>query len=560
MSRAIALILTDLEQTRFGLPSATTEQLAGQSILEHTIGRVAKIHSIRSIVLVHPQGQDPLALVKGRKFGKSLAAYADLAGLWDRYLPMRQAARKWAMTSWRGGLWGATCFDELLAADALVAAMDRYGADSALLVGADWPLVDPDLCQEILDRHLQSPQAFAFTFCQAPPGLAGTAIGRPLLDAIARKQGLFGQMLAYNPSAPQADSIGRDVCVQVDPQVRMCHYRLVFDTKRSRKLIKSIASDLGEQVTFASAKQVAESIVAMVSTDGLDDGLLPQMVSLELTPRRLVCGPVVPQHYVDLQRKEMPIDLALSIVEQLGVDGDTVLTLGGLGDALLHKDWFAIICAAREAGVLGVALQTDLLVDAADLEQLMTAPIDVISVRLNADTAKLYDTVMGVDRFAEVVKSLQSLLAKRHERSHGDVGVGSDVPVGLPWIVPHLVKTDQTLTDMETFYDRWCHFAGHAVIEPAQAGCGLAPALSRISMTPPRRHACRQIQRRLTIHSDGCVAQCDQDWLAKGEVADVGVKSLKQIWASMQAFRQSHEEGRWDQNPLCQRCQEWFRP
>ena len=116
MSRAIALILTDLEQTRFGLPSATTEQLAGQSILEHTIGRVAKIHSIRSIVLVHPQGQDPLALVKGRKFGKSLAAYADPAGLWDWYLPMRQAARKWAMTSWRGGLWGATCFDELLAA------------------------------------------------------------------------------------------------------------------------------------------------------------------------------------------------------------------------------------------------------------------------------------------------------------------------------------------------------------------------------------------------------------------------------------------------------------
>ena len=564
MSRVIALIVTDLERTRLGLRSRVAGTFADRTVLEHTVTRAARIEQVRAVVLVHPEGQDSLALLGGRKFGKPVMAMADPHGLTDAYHPMRCAARKWALSAWRGGLAGAGCHDELLPAGPMVAAMDLQKADSALLMGADWPLVDPELCEMVLKRHLDNPQAMAFTFSQAPPGLAGVAVGRDLLSEVAEKNGLFGQMLSYNPRAPQADPIGRDVCVQIDPEVRSCNRRLIYDTDRSVALMDAAADALGTRLAFANARAVTDAVCQVEADRPGGFGTLPQQITLELTPLRLPGGPVVPQHHVRLDRRAMPLDGFLRIVEQLGADGDIALTLGGLGDALLFLDWPKVVDAARKAGVLGIALQTDLLLNKTEMEPVLDTPIDILSVRLNADTAKVYELVMGLDHFAEVTENLRWLLSWRGGPSPADAAkalpdAGSS-RAGLPWIVPHLVKTHQTLPDMESFYDRWVYFAGHAVIEPATTGCGLAPTLSPVEMAPPRRRPCLQIDRRMTILCDGRIAQCDQDWLGRACPGDTATAPLEEIWAAMNDRRRAHHEGRWDELELCRSCSEWHRP
>lgn len=565
MPRVVALIVTDLERTRLGLPSRVAECVAGRSVLEHTVARVAQVAAVRAIVLVHPVAQDPVTLLGKIGVGKPLAGHADPGNLTDMHQSMRRAARKWSLSAWRGGLAGAGCYDELLPAAPLVDAMQRHKAESALLVGADWPMVDPDLCQRVLDQHLANPEAMAFTFSQAPPGLAGIAVSASLLQQIAVKHGLFGQMLSYNPRMPQADPIGRDVCVQIDAAVRSCDCRFIYDTDRSVSMINAIADRLGNRFASADAGVVADATHRVAADRPGGFGRLPQQVTIELTPQRPVAGPITPHQYVRFDREPMALDTALHIVAQLGVDGDTAVTLGGLGDALLHDDWLVVVEAAHRAGVLGLAVTTDLLVDQPTLAKLLAASLDVVSVRLNADTAHVYESVMGDDRFKQVTDNLQWLLAERANREQaGATGGGENhgvrPTVGMPWIVPHLVKTDQTMVDMETFFDRWLYFAGQAVIEPATTGCGLMPVQSPVRMAPPKRRSCRQIDRRLTILSDGRVAQCDQDWLGRNCPGDAAVTPLAEIWQTMNALRRSHRDGQWAELALCGGCDQWHRP
>lgn len=577
MANAVAVVPTNLCTGRLGLPSLVGRELGRGSILAQTLSRLSRVKPISAVVLVHPQDQDPQALLQGRQFEKPIHSFVDPGGLTDRYQAKRIAARKWALGAWRGGLGGATCYDELLPVQPWLEAMRHFQADAALIVGADWPLVDPGYCTQVLQLHLENPQAMQWTFTQAPPGLAGIAIGRDLLSQMAdQPDATFGRLIGYNPLKPQADPIGRDVCVQVPAPVRSCTHRLVYDTPASASLIDWLVGQLKDGLATASAERIAETLAQL--TPEAADGLarLPQQVTMELTTRRRVDGPVVPQHHTRIDRPDIDLDTAIGIVQQLGEDRDIVLTLGGLGDALLYEHWERVVLAAHDAGVMGVAIETDLLVDHSVLERLLAASIDVISVHLNADTAKTYAAVMGgadpAAHFAKVIDNLQWLLNERHRRARPpqsdsqapedspNTALGSEGASGVPWLVPNLIKTSQTLNDVETFYDRWIHFAGHAVIRPAQAGCGLMPELSPLRMAAPKRVPCRQLMGRLSIHSDGRVARCDQDWLGQASAGHAGETPLAEIWRSMRSVRQIHEQGRWDELELCRSCHEWHRP
>ncbi len=560
MAKVIALIRTDLEVGALGLASRLREKLVGRSVLAHAVGRVARVEAVKKIVLLHPAGQDPVGELCGEDFGKAVEGFAFDAGEADLMRASRVAARKWALSAWRGGIGGMTCYDELLPAGPMAGAMKREKAEAALLVGADWVLVDPGYCDAVLGHHLAQPEAMQMVFTQAPPGLAGIAVGREMIEQMGESGATFGQVLGYNPTKAQADPIGRDVCVQVPASVRGCDQRLVFDTGPAAAMIRWVAERAGEDFAGLGGERVVEMLGRIGREDWMGFASLPQQVTVELTPRRGVNGPIVPQRHFEIERSDMPLELALRLVEQMGVDGDTVLTLGGLGDALLYEGWEDVVVAAHEAGVLGIEIETDLLVERAVVERARELPVDVLSVRLNADTDQTYRAVMeSVDEgaFEGVIEHLQYLLTAQRA---GRAGGGNSARAGLPWVVPRLVKTEQTLGDMETFFDRWMHFAGHAVIDPATTGCGLMLDQGVMPMAPPRRVGCRQLERRMTVLSDGVVARCDQDWLGRAAGGDARVTGLAQIWAGMQGVRDAHAAGEWAGLSLCGGCSEWHRP
>lgn len=542
MPETIALLPVRMTQTAMGLASRVGSRLGGASVLEHAVARAARIERIDAVVLAHRPQERPLELLSRTDLGVPVEAVA-VGGWDDTAAAALHVARRWSPAAWRGGLGGATVFDELLPATPLAEAMDHCSAKAAILLGADWPLLDPGICSGVLALHLEAPEGMKVTFSQAPPGLAGVATSRDLLHELARNRGSFASILRYNPRVPTPDPIGRDVCFQVAPEVRGCVRRFVYDTPRSAAWIDALA---------AQRDPAAWDLTATVNANPRAAEGLPALTLLELTPRRTATGPITPQHHVRLDRGDLPVDLAGRIVKQLGAIGDAVLMLGGLGDALLHPQWDAIVAAARDAGVWSIGVQTDLLCDEPIIDRMLQLPIDVVWVRLNADTPSVYDRVMGVDQFDAVIRRLERLFNAR--------SAARPRTPGLPWIVPAMVKTADTLADLEGFWNRWMHYAGHAVLEPATCGAGLMPDLSPVPMAPPRRAPCRQLGQRMTILSDGRVALCDQDWQGAAALGDAMREPLDAIWRRVAPAVALHQARQWDDLPLCSRCGEWHRP
>lgn len=522
---------------------------ADTTVLGHTIRRLSRCSGLDRIVVLHEAGQKP-EIPNAAEAGPAVVLHEGSA-LFDASHEAVRSARKWAATSWRGGLAGATCYDELLTAKVMAEAIGAAGAEAGLIVGADWPLVDPALCEAVIARHLEAPEHHRLVFTQAPPGLAGCLITQGLLRELVEHGATIGMMLDYQPASPQPDPIGRDACVAIDHRVRNATMRVVFDHRRWRRPLTWLARHATPaQLLEWDAWRVVDRL--QQTPQPLRPESTPSHYTVELNTQRAAAGPIVPQHHAALDRPQLTLDAAHRLFEQMTAngDGDVTVTLGGLGDALLHPRWAEFITAARRAGVAGVHIETDLLVENDALSPLLELPIDVVSVRINADTEQTYQRLMGVDGFDHVMRNMQWLLDHRRERTGRR---------GLPWIVPRMVKTAENVHELEPFFDRWMHFCGHAWIEAPSSGCGLMTDASVLDMSPPRRVACRQLHRRMTIHSDGRAALCDQDW--RGDATIIGeATTLADAWRAISDVRLVHAAGDYEPTAMCGSCRQWHRP
>ncbi|MEQ9454937.1 MAG: SPASM domain-containing protein [Phycisphaeraceae bacterium] len=554
MSRVLAIIPTDVMNGRLGHARDLSDQIAGMTVLEMTVRRVLSIESLDGVVLVYPEGQNPLALLPD-DVRERVQVYADPEGLRDRQTARLVAARKWAVDSWRGGLGFATGFDELLPAGPLARAAETHGAQSVLLVRGDWPLFDTGYARELIELHQTSPEHMKVTLTQAPPGLGPLVMSVPFLTEFAEHGGNFGSMLGYNSHSPAIDPIGREVTVPISPKVRDCRKRLVYDTPRSIERLRVLEQVFGDRLVTVDADRLVEAIASWERDhpEHLFERL-PQQVNLELTPRRPATGPITPQAYVAFERPDLELYLAERLVDQLGEPGDVSLLLGGLGDAMEYPEWDRVVMAAHEAGVMGIGVETDLLSSWSEVEKLLDLPLDLVIVRINADSSETYKKVMGQE-FGVVTDNLQRLFNERRVRRSAD-GRGNQVP----WIVPRLVKVPETLSDMESFFERWLRAGGYAMIQPSCSGCGLMPELSPVPMEPPRRVGCKQLGQRMSVLSDGVVALCDQDWQGRSPLGDARIDSLLTIWRRGAEPKAAHDEGRFHELTICGSCKEWHRP
>ena len=561
---AIALIVADPQKGGTGRARALDGALMGRPMLWHTVQRATRIAGVGRVVVVHPPDVTLPMLIDSVGFDLPVDGFAhpDVGG--DGFTQRLRSARKWALSGWRGGLGGATVWDELLPAAPLAAALEHFRAEAAVLVGGDWCVFDPDLASQLLKLHLDAPEAMKLTFTQAPPGLSPIVTSRAVFNDLAANHATFGSVLAYNPRRPALDPIGREVNLPIPATVRDTARRFIADhDPEAESPLQHAADVLGDEFVHADAVAITDACRAWES-EHPDHvfAALPEQITLELTPRRLVHGPVTPHHDATFDRDDMDPALARDLFAQLA---GTSVTLGGLGDATLHPRWAELAGEALDADVLGLHVETDLLADRDVLAPLTEALgrrkrlIDVVSVNLNADTAATYAAAMGVDRFGEVIDTLQWLFDRRGERQPS----ATDIPgvgVGVPWIVPRLVKTVQTLPDMESFFDRWMHLVGHAVIQrPPTGGSGsyaLAPDRSPVPMDPPwKPPSPHQVKRRLTVLSDGTVTLCGQDWLGRAALGNAKDAPLLALW-----HRAAELEipGNTDDSPVCRRCRDWW--
>ena len=441
-TRLPAVIAVDCDFNGLGVRRDLSEAVYdGRNALQLTLARLAACHRLDAVALLCSDPARARAIVGTPPAGLRVQFFEATNHDPVRNARARRASRLPAAHCWRGGLGNLTVYDEVLSPAATADALEQRGAPAALIVGADWSLVDPRLCDALVDRYAESPEAHRLVFSQAAPGLAGCIVDHELLRQITAKRseaGAFasvGGLLGYLPTSPTPDMLAKSMCVHVPPAVRDALVRCTLDSPAHRERIIEALRLAGADPLTADAAAIARA-VASAPTDV--SGVVGQTVELRLLGR-------------GTQGHRLTLDAAARVLGSLGrAAPETVLTLAaddGL-DPLAHPDFARIVQLARDADVGCVHVRTPLAGGSEAVVQLTCGPVpDIISVECS-----------GLE---EANGPLQALLAWRNQR--GDSG---ECGLPMPWIVPRITRRDVVYERIEAWYDHWLLTAGWAVIDP----------------------------------------------------------------------------------------------
>lgn len=447
------------------LDGAAATLIAGIDPLTLTVRRLDRCTGLGGIVVLATDAASARARLDGVRTRLPLRIIDAPTDLFGAFHSQILSARAPAAECWRSGLASTSIYDECLAPEATLAAMEELEIEAALVVGADWCLVDPALCDDVIERYRRDPAPHRLAFSQAPPGLAGCVIARQLLADLTRLRtgaGSFatiGGLLGYIPAAPGLDPVGRDGCARIDPAIRDLGVRLIPDAPRARAIIEGVLTTLGGAAATAPMADVLPQLRRLAA----EAPAAPSQLTIELA---VATGE-------SCRRSPLSRDALAAIVGDFARTSPRgLLTLRD--DRADPSSLGPVIAAARAAGKVTIHIRTS----AADATALATVDADIISVDApaNADAlihASRRDTVGGRPR---------------------------------AWVVPRITKSDASYPDLEGFYDRYLSTTGACAIDPL----GAARPGERIEPLPLPASARRRFGLTcLYVRADGCVRAGD---------------------------------------------------
>lgn len=211
------------------------------SAADITLRALARCERVSEVVLIATDVDAARGVADRAPAGLQISILPASDGMADRRRAIG-TARAFCPSSFRGGLASLTVHDEAFDPAATMAVIDKLDATGALILAADWALLDADLTDRVAERLLMDPDARHVAFAQAPAGLAACALARPAVAEIASNldagpMASIGGLLAYTPHVPRPDPIAREICVTVDPQLRDLGRRAVPDSDDRRAVL-----------------------------------------------------------------------------------------------------------------------------------------------------------------------------------------------------------------------------------------------------------------------------------------------------------------------------------
>lgn len=535
----IATISVDLDESPMGTRSRLADAIAGKPVLRRTVERVLRASRINAVHILSPVSQSSRVAELIDGLDCRLETHAVGA---PGYARLVRAGRVWGMDGWRGGIGTVCAFDEDINISLIDALVRRETADAAISIAGGGCLVDPALIDAMIVHH--EAHGGAFTFVQAPPGFGVVILGKGLLPELASSGQPPGLLLAYRPDQPSADLTGKEACFRPPASVMETGGRLICDSRRAFERVEALHADGAEAW---NAERIARWLLER-NTNHVEP--VPEEIEIELTTDDPSNGGSVlhPRLSAGGGRGPISLDVIRSVIDTIDGYDDIRIVLGGFGEPCLHPQFMEICLMLRDSPVAAVAVRTDGTVgDPAVEDALFQTPVDAVEVTLDAVTAETYRLVHGSDRFDEVVARFDRWIDRRMS--------GTNV---LPLLVPSFVKANETLHELETFFDTWMRKLGMILVTGYSHRAGQLDRRAVGTTAPPRRGVCRRTLSRLMVLADGRVTTCDQDFAGRQAVGSVRDSTLLELWQSNSIG--SIRSGDWSAMPLCPSCDEWHRP
>jgi len=539
----VAILYADVERSALGIRSRVAEEINGKTILRRTVERLQRAEQLREIIVFCPEEQirriQPL--VEGMD--------VEIIGLQEPVSTSPYVRRrKWGLNCWRGGIREATVFDEQSFTAEMVLRLREREVYTAVAVPAEAILVDPQLIDGLIAHHHKNGSAMRFTFTQAAPGLAGCAYRLDLLHELVQTYTSIGTLLYYDPDSPHMDYIMQECNFRAAKELCVSPWRYLADTARSFGHLNRLGENLNGQLESGQAGQFAARMQERI----WEADALPRELEIEINREPSLRIQGYPHGLGARGEGQGASRMGLALFEKIVSDcmafDDICITIGGFGEPLVHSDLPEMIEAAKRAGILGINIETDGLALEGELaEALAESKADVISVYVDANSRELYEQVKGRDCFEQVEGNLEAFIDKVSD--HG------------PMVIPHLVKTRETMGEMEAFYGRWLDRCGAAVIVGYNDYAGQIKDKAIMDMCPPQRYPCSRLYRTLTILADGNATICSQDFTGQQIIGNIKEKSISELWQSekMNQLRLTHQEKTFHTNAFCAKCKEWHR-
>lgn len=546
--KTIAVICADFERSFLGLPSRLQEELCGETVIRRTIMQLRKTPRLASIHLLVDVSQEATARSAVGDLDVSVETHQAGPPPWSRYVA---SGRKWSLDAWRGGLAGTMVYDETIHPWLLEALARRESADAVIDVPATAPLLDPVLLGELVSYYEKIRDDVRLGLVQAAPGLSAAIYHPVFLAGLAEAAQPPGRVLAYHPEDPRHDAIHQPCWFAADATIAHAWGRCIADTgtaiARLHRAYRDLAGSNGET---PDALTVSRWLLDH-RTEGL--GSLPQEVEIEITTDDpLADSPLRPRGTALGRRGVMDFEQYRRTIDELAACDDRLVVLGGFGDPLCHPQWPQFVQYARNRGILGIALRTTgVNLDAAAIDAMIACELDVLNVLVDAATPETYRKLHHSDNFERVVANIEQLCCVQQQRQ-----------APRPLIVCEMIKTPESMDDVEPFYDRWMRQTGSAVIAGPSHYAGQWPDRAVVRMSPPSRSACVRLAKRAIILADGRMTLCDQDFRGQHAIGSPAENGLAAIWhgPALAEIRQKHADGAYHDLSLCHGCDEWHRP
>ncbi len=524
MIRIPAVIEASAATGRLGLRATAGEDLAGRPILRRTVEKLGRAERVDAIWITAPAADIPALrpLVEGLRVRFFPSDEPDIA--------LRRRLRRgriWALGSWRGGLGHSYFACEQGRPRSLRALCDTQGYAHVLLVPAEAPLLDPALLDALLAYFEQEGGRKQLYLATSPPGLSADLFSRDVLDVFAAAGRSVDGVLDFRIDAPDHYVEGLNMFHWYPNTITSLGARLCADTDRSLARVRAIVVRLGAAWERAGAQAIIDLL-------GADARLLaadwPQELVVELTSRRhhagAIDGPAPPE-------ADLAVDALLSVLAEASARNDVRVTLGILGEPLLHPRIDEILANLAARRPFGLHVHTDALaLTDAHLEALTAADPDVVSVSLDAATPETYARLHACEGYARAVENLERIAAAL-------------VPRGA-FVVPEFALCDENRHELERFYDLWFARAGWVTVRDHDDLAGRRPTCQSKTHLPPARKLCAHVADELALLPDGAYALCRQDVWGTCIVGRAREDRIADVWARRPLAC-----------ALCERCKAW---
>jgi hypothetical protein len=454
----------------------------GEPVLAWTLRRLQDVSRLAEMTVIC--WEDQLSIVEPLAAGHGANVLAKGPRLLPPTLDAIAAARRWSDRTIK--LLGSSEYDLGVYAPWTREAMDKTGADGAVLIDPSAALVDAEIIDALLARAAQNDRVLLCA-SRTPPGIGGAVIRSALLDRIAADAGVLRDAIEKSEF---------DDALPLSPLISECAASFRFDSQRQIARLTHAMVPLNGTLV----RSHAETIITRLAEETHSDPF-PRDIVLELTTDRWTRPAFIPSSTSAagaasalVPRRCLTPELAQRLLAECAAHDDVRLSIAGVGDPLLSNGIFELIQAAREAGVWAIRLETDLLnVPDNKLELLAGAPLDIVLVHLPAATRGTYRRIMGVDGFERVCQNIAAL--ESHQREHLR---------GIPLTIPLFTELDSNRVELPNWRRRF----PDGVIASAMATSGV------------------------TVLADGRVVTCAADAGGCDALGRIGLKPLGQIWQS----------------------------